>query len=377
MIKYLLAALFLPFSLVAQIPTLESITHDGLDREYLLYIPDSYEEGTPMPLVFNFHGRGSTPNEQFAYTLLTTVASEEGFIVVYPKGTLDPTDISFWNAGFDDVAGVDDVGFTIAILDELIAELSIDESRVYSTGMSNGGYFSYKLACEHSDRFAAIASVTGSMVLQELESCDPERAVPVMQIHGTADLVVAYDGLGFSAPIEDVVDFWVEVNNCDPTPVFTAIEDTDTEDGSTAEHYYYENSDNGNSVEFYKVIGGGHTWPGAEFIIGVTNQDFNASEVIWNFFKAHTLIEDIDSGIEAVTDLRVFPNPVLNDFYVELEVAAEEIRIYDVEGCAINIDLRLENNLVKIDATEWAKGVYLVSQYDTRGNIVRVDRIIK
>lgn len=377
MLKYVIAALFFPVWTLAQTTTLESIEHDGLEREYLLFVPASYEEGTDVPLVFNFHGRGSTANEQFAYTLMTTLAAAEGFIVVYPNGMLDATDTSFWNAGFGDEE-VDDVGFTIAVLDEIVAEYSIDESRVYSTGMSNGGYFSYTLACAHSMRFAAVASVTGSMVFSELDNCNPERPVPIMQIHGTADAVVAYDGNTFSAPIEDVVDRWVEINNCDTEPIFTAIADQDMEDGSTAEHYAYLNGETGNSVELYKIIGGGHTWPGAEFIIGVTNQDIDATELIWEFFSRYSIEEPIETGIESESGIQsVFPNPVLNSFQIRLQESTHVTRVYSIEGVELSIDSRNEDGLVSIDSSKWPSGIFLVSQIDKTGQVIRVDRLIK
>lgn len=379
MFKYSLLLLFFSVSLHSQQTLLETLEHDELEREYYLFVPSSYEAGTEVPLVFNFHGRGSTANEQFAYTLLTTLAEEEGFIVVYPNGTLDDTEISFWNVGFPGpTSNVDDVGFTMAILDRLITEYSIDETRVYSTGMSNGGYFSYKLACEQSDRFAAVASVTGSVVPTELESCNPERAVPVMQIHGTADLVVPYEGSLFGAPIEDLVDFWVDVNDCDPTPAFTEVPDTNSEDGSTAEHYLYANESSGNAVELYKVIGGGHTWPGAVFIIGVTNQDISANELIWEFFKKHKLEPNIESGIEN-TELqtRVYPNPVGDAFQLVLEGSTQAIQVHSVQGSLIEFQGQESNSQINIDASDWIEGIYFISQLDAKGKIIRVDRLIK
>ncbi len=378
MLKYLILALFLPGVLMAQTTTLETITHDGLERDYVLYLPPSYEEGSEMPLVFNFHGLGSNANEQFAYTLLHTVAAEEGFILVYPNGTENSVGVPFWNAGFGVGETVDDVGFTIAILDELVAELSVDESRVYSTGMSNGGYFSYKLACEHSNRFAAVASVTGSMVVSEFENCSPERPVPIMQFHGTEDPTVNFDGDEFSVSIEDVVDLWIDINDCDPMPLFTEVPDIDNEDQSTAEHFVYVNSETLNAVEFYKINGGGHTWPGADFIIGVTNQDIDASTLIWEFFSKHSIEESFPSGIEDESLInRVYPNPIGNSFRIELESETEELNVYNAQGLKVEVLAIEGGQSTNIDSSTWLKGIYFVSQLNSRGELIRVDRLLK
>jgi polyhydroxybutyrate depolymerase len=169
-------------------------------------------------------------------------------------------------------------------------------------GMSNGGFMSYRLACELSDKISAIASVTGSMSTNQINTCNPINPIPIMQIHGTLDPTVLYNGsLGIEA-IDDVISFWVNFNNCNTQPIFNNITDLNLIDLCTAEHYIYENGDNDTSVELYKIINGGHTWPGAAIPLAGnnTNQDFNASQVIWQFFNQY----DINGLIETNSNIQ-------------------------------------------------------------------------
>ena len=147
---------------IAQIGTLEffETTVDGFDREYYLFVPPSYDGSSAVPLVLNLHGSGSSAPEQVAYSKMNLVADTAGFLVAIPEAV-----DSFWSSGFSFVppTAPDDVNFLLTMIDEISANYAVDADRVYSTGMSNGGFMSYRLACEATDRFAAIASVTGSM----------------------------------------------------------------------------------------------------------------------------------------------------------------------------------------------------------------------
>jgi polyhydroxybutyrate depolymerase len=281
--KKLLAFLIcLPLFTFGQQTINASITHGSLQRDYILYVPTSYSAGNEAPLLFNFHGYTSNAWQQAFYSNFNTVADDEGFIIVYPEGTLDNTGTSHWNVGWGG-STVDDIGFTSALIDSISADYSINQDRVYSTGMSNGGFMSYQLACELSDRIAAIASVTGSMNMGWFNSCNPNHPMPIMEIHGTADGNVPY------ATIPSIMDFWANFNNCNSSAIITNVPNTSTTDGCTAEHKIWENGNNGSTVEHYKIIGGEHSWPGALFPNGVTNQDIDASEKIWEFFNKYDI----------------------------------------------------------------------------------------
>jgi len=311
--KLLTLLIYLPLLTLGQQTINSSIIHGGLQRDYTLYIPASYSAGTEVPLVFNFHGYTSNAFQQMLYGDFRTIADTEGFIIVHPEGTLDNSGISHWNVGWGG-STVDDIGFTEALMDSVSAIYSIDNSRIYSTGMSNGGFMSYQLACELSDRIAAIASVTGSMNIGWFNSCNPNHPMPVMEIHGTLDPTVSYNASSFTESIPDIMNYWANFNNCNSTSITTNVPDINTADGCTAEHQIWEDGSNGSIVEHYKIINGGHTWPGAIFPNGTTNQDINASEKIWEFFNKYdingligtsTVINEItkDKRIVKITDI--------------------------------------------------------------------------
>ena len=264
-IKILLLLLGFTFPISAQQTINESIIHDGIQRNYIVYIPEIYDGSSAVPLVLNFHGYGSNATQQMFYGDFRDIADTEGFLLVHPEGTLSNGN-QFWNVGFPGTTSstIDDVGFTEALIDELANSYAIDLDRVYATGMSNGGFMSFLLACQLSEKIAAVASVTGSMTPGTFNDCNAQHPTPVLQIHGTNDSVVPYDGNSiWTLPIVDVVSYWVNYNNCDTTPTTTTFPDLDLSDGSTVEHSVYEDGDLGSTTEHMKVIGGGHTWPGS------------------------------------------------------------------------------------------------------------------
>lgn len=288
-------------------------TLDGLEREYILTVPSSYDAGTATPLLFNFHGFTSTALAQYVYSELFQTAEAEGFILVTPQGTLNNDGVPFWNTG---AGAPDDVSFVDQLLTSLQSQLCIDPTRVFSTGLSNGGFLSSRLGCDLSDRIAAIAPVGGTAFYG---SCDA-RAVPVIAFHGTADNVVP---LG---PIENTaVPGWAAHNNCgapvtqDPVPPTSGVRLT-----------RYDGCDDGATVELYVIFdvdtvtpgdqGGGHTWPGSTFVLppdfklllGQTTLEISANDLMWDFLMAHPLPDapkPIDGplavgGIALESDLR-------------------------------------------------------------------------
>ena len=156
----------------------------------------------------------------------------------------------------------DDVGFTESLLDSLTSEYNIDLTRVYSTGFSNGGFFSFLLACQLSHKFAAVASVGGSMTPLIYNNCNPTHPTPILQVHGTDDGVIPYNGGAWTWPIDDLLQYWTGYNNGNTDPITMAIPDNNTSDGSTVEHIIFGGGDVGTTVEHFKVTGGMHTWPG-------------------------------------------------------------------------------------------------------------------
>jgi polyhydroxybutyrate depolymerase len=307
-----------------------SFTHNGVSREYKLYVPASYDGTNEFPLVFNLHGYTSNMDQQIAYGDFRPIADTANFLVVHPNGTVDGGGNRFWNAFA--TPGVDDIGFLSILIDTINNGYNLNLNRVYSCGMSNGGYMSYELACQLGNRIAAVASVTGTMATSRMTACSAPKPTPIMQIHGTADPTVSYNGSAGNESIPDVVDYWVSQTNCNPTANITNVPDNDPNDGCTAEHYVYTGGDQGSTVELFKILGGGHTWPGAPVDIGVTNHDFDASIEIWRFFSQFTLDQfaDVD-GNSLVTEIKLFPNPSIGTVGIEIPYSANSVQLKVVD----------------------------------------------
>ncbi len=367
---FVLLSFLLLLSASAQENIAGTIAHDGLTREYLLYIPDSYEAGNP--LVMNFHGYTSNSTEQLFYGDFRSIADTAGFMILCPQGTIDNVGNTHWNVGWG-TSTIDDVGFVSALIDSLHAAYDFNLDRVYSTGMSNGGFLSYVLACQLSERIAAIASVTGTMNLGSFATCNSLHPMPVMEIHGTADGTVAYNGAFWIEGSEDVVAYWADFNGISNAPMITPVPDIDTNDGCTAEHWVYENGDNGAEVEFFKVIGGAHTWPGSAITIGVTNQDFNASNEIWRFFSQYDINGLMEpTGVAELTqsDILVYPNPVSSFLYIDWDQSATDYRLLDEKGASVQEGI-LTLGLQSIDLSSLKAGYYFLVTKNQRYKVIK------
>lgn len=269
---------------------LEKLIFDGMERSYWVYLPDGYDGNEKLPLVFVFHGFTSNAKELMSYADFRSGADEHGMILVYPEGTL-LDNVPHWNVGgWTNKSTTDDVGFVGAMIDAMAEKYAVDLDRVYSTGHSNGGYLSIKLACEMSDRIAAVASVSGLMTPEMYAGCSPSRPVPMMEIHGFNDPLVLYGGVYWTVSVDETIDFWREKNGCvgdGIMEVMPASEKTSFE--SCVEHYSFANEEGTVMVEHYKVIGGGHEWLNSINAQGDSNWDINTIETILDFFEKFDL----------------------------------------------------------------------------------------
>lgn len=360
----LLLSLCLPLLSIGQQTIDGSITFAGIQRDYILYVPEIYTPGEAVPLILNFHGYTSNAFEQLNYGDFRPIADTAGFIVVHPMGTVDLLGNTHWNVGWG-TSSVDDLGFTAALIDSLSAKYSINQDRIYSTGMSNGGFMSYHLACELSDRIAAIASVTGTMNVNQPGTCSPGHPMPVMEIHGTADATVPYTGNFLFGTTPAAVAYWVNYNNCESTPSITAIPDTDGGDGCTAEHQVYTGGNNGSTVEHFKIINGEHTWPGSAFGGVGTNQDIDACKEIWRFFSKydiHGLINttSVEERIDPTTVL-VYPNPATDAMTIVWPgVETTDYLISSLTGQFVQKG-SLSTGKNELDLTTVAPGMYMLT----------------
>jgi polyhydroxybutyrate depolymerase len=254
---------------------LEVFTHDNVARHYTLYKPEGLSENAP--LVFVLHGYSGFAQLYQGAMGFDAVADEHGFAIVYPQGTYDDSFITHWNAGLD-ISDVDDIGFLTALAQQLQADHGFDPERTFTSGISNGGFMSYTLACQSSNVFKGMASIIGTMSGHTWNNCTPETPIPVLQISGLLDSVVPMDGTmsadggwGGAPEIDTVVNYWVELNAC-----------TESETQETAENIegiHHTACDNQNEVWHYKISDMGHEIPSDK------NYNLETTEKIWAFFS--------------------------------------------------------------------------------------------
>tara|TARA_B100001063_G_scaffold56803_1_gene50864 strand:+ start:6935 stop:7909 length:975 start_codon:yes stop_codon:yes gene_type:complete len=272
-----------------------SINHNGLDREYILYIPPNIESRTNLPVIFNFHGYQGRANQFFNMTDLIDIANENGVVLVYPQGAPLDGGPSHWNAAplnsstpsFVNKSNVNDLDFFSYLLNDVNQNNILDLNRVYAIGYSNGGMFSHFLACNTENIFAAIGDVAGTMLLDTFNSCSPSSPVPVLKIHGTSDNVVSYNGFdqaGFKT-VEDVVNFWKTNNKSNEQFIlnnFVSSSWANYMGPVNFEKYTYESNENDSEVVHYKMLGGGHWWDYS------FDNNLRTSSLLWNFFSKHS-----------------------------------------------------------------------------------------
>lgn len=259
----------------------------GIDRVFDLHVPAKYDASKPVPLVLLFHGYTMSAKAIADATHFAAAADARGFILVVPEGTGSQKSFNAGACcGTAPANGIDDVAFTKDMLANVRNDFCVDSKRVFTTGFSNGGMLSYRLACELSGTIAAAASVAGTISIDPA-SCKPPRAVPMMHVHGTNDFVVAYDGggIGGNRSVATSLGALRTANGCaagDGTNVYTKDDVTCTEWGPC---------NAGSHVRHCKVTGGGHQWPGGEDLPygGSASPNLDATNAIADFFEKHPM----------------------------------------------------------------------------------------
>jgi polyhydroxybutyrate depolymerase len=268
-----------------------TIVSSGQKREYLLYVPRSYDRAKPTPLVISMHGGALWPAAQKGISQWNRIADEHGFIVVYPSGTGVP---KAWHMGAEGKgAGAleANVRFISALIDTLEAAYNIDPARIYADGYSVGGGMAFVVSCRLSHRVAAVGAVSPAEFLP-MDWCKDSRPVPMVEFDGTADRLKPYEGgrasfgPGLFPAVRDWVASWARRNRCGPNPVESVV-------AKDVTRLDYTNCAGDAAVVLYTIQGGGHTWPGSkpilEWIVGPTSRSIDASSLMWAFFREHRL----------------------------------------------------------------------------------------
>ena len=272
-----------------------TIISSGQEREYLLYVPPSFDRTKPTPLVISMHAAMLWPAHQRETTHWDSLADEHGFIVVYPSG------MTPWGAG----AGVwpkiwlltpeavvtANVRFISELIDTLEVGYNIDPTRVYANGFSNGGAMAFALSCRLSHRIAAVGTVSAAQDQQPWSWCADPLPMPLINFHGTADLVPYNGGKVWAVPkpFPSVLTWtanWARRNRCGPNPVDSSV-------AADVTRLEYTHCANNATVVLYTLRGGGHSWPGGKpmpkWFVGPTNRSIDATRQMWAFFQEHPL----------------------------------------------------------------------------------------
>ena len=279
------------------------VIHEGVEREYIIHVPENLTED--FPIVFVIHGYTGSAEGIAAYTGMNNIAEREGFIAVYPQGTIDSNGNTFFNVGyeFNDDSPINDVSFIRELVRSISQEFNLKRKKAFATGMSNGGDMSYLLACTSSDLFKAVAPVAGVLMKGLKDSCELSSPVPIFEIHGTADKISLFEGdlnneggWGAYYDLPSTIDFFAERYQLTNKSVKQM---TSKESGADYDIFFERHwaDDLEEEVWMYRIEDGRHVWPGiklnwwdnplAWFYFGSGNEDINASEEVWAFFKKY------------------------------------------------------------------------------------------
>jgi polyhydroxybutyrate depolymerase len=324
-----IASLLLVGSVAAQ-ETKETITVDSLDRTYTVHLPKGYDDKQHYPVVMLLHGVNQDSDDMERLTRFNELADKDSIIAVYPNalhgrwnfGVHEPVPVPVRRGPYRrrpygyppppprnpeggqrrreaPPAPADDIEFFNKMLDKIANKYAVDKSRIYATGLSDGGFMTVKVGCAMADRIAAIGPVAAAM--PKTMVCLPARPIPVVMINGTDDPIVKYDGAsakpGRIATIsaEDSAKEWAKLNRCSEKPSHSKLR-AHEKGGKDTAVATFEGCQQNASVVLYSVKGGGNAWPGGqqyevEKQIGKTSQNLDANEVLWSFFVTRKLLD--------------------------------------------------------------------------------------
>ncbi|MEW6533012.1 MAG: PHB depolymerase family esterase [Thermodesulfobacteriota bacterium] len=271
---------------------------DGLTRTFHVFVPEKLDQARGIPLLIALHGGATNGQIMESFSGLSDTAAEHSFIVVYPDGTGRHKAMRTWNSGrccgYAQRHDINDVAFIRELIGFMIEQYRVDPSRVFVTGMSNGAMMAYRIAAEIPEHIAAVAVIGGTL---DIDPSFIRASVPVVHFHGTDDQFCPYEGgrgsrslvrVGHNS-VKHTIDAWVQANRADTEPTVEELPDR-FDDGTRVVKYTYKTKQDPQNIVLYKIVGGGHSWPGRklrERLLGTATLEISANEIMWQFFSAH------------------------------------------------------------------------------------------
>ncbi|HRG39009.1 MAG TPA: PHB depolymerase family esterase [Bacteroidia bacterium] len=371
-----LFAFFVAKTVFPQLNSYDSIVVGSDWRTFRVHLPKGYNPLSAYPLVLAFHGGGGNALQFSLTTELSSKSDSAGFIVVFPEGKRNPGVIGVrtWNAGYccanNSTVGTDDVGFISQLVDTLQSRYAIDTNRIYATGHSNGGMMCYRLATELSEKIAAVAISSATMVRNY--PFTPKRPVPIIHFHSYKDQNVPYYGgeiMGVvppvhSPPVDSIISIWSDFDQC-------RTHDTIHKSPEYNEIVFNKGICD-SQVNLYVTYDGGHAWPGGNPGNGpdsdTPSKVINANYLLWKFFQQYTLY-CTTTGIKEIDQqqfLLIYPNPVYSSFTLQLPpIGAYEVCIYDAAMKKIK-HLTNCHDLIEFNSTDMLPGFYILEATSDR-----------
>ncbi len=348
----------------------KSFTFETNLREYRIYVPPIYNPTNPVSLVITLHGLGDNMTN-FSSIGMNLIADTANFLVLIPQALSDPKDGNCWNSGVlwnghypND--NINDVGFLNALIDTVLANYSVNASRVYMCGFSMGGLMTQRMACESNKKIAAFASAGGT-IGQGITRCNPERPIPIAHFMGTND--PSYYTNVFGINTDSLIHFWVDNNYCDTTAIHSDLPDL-ANDGYTVEHFVYPNGQQNTEVELFKINDAGHVW------LLKPKNDISYSEEIWKFFNKCQLYTSIGyQKAGAKNIIRVYPNPFNDYIYIEfLNYKNVQVELLNSRGYLLQSFI-LKTSITQLNLNNLSCGLYITKIKCSDG--IEIRKIIK
>jgi len=350
------------YRLMTQVVGGETIT-----REYIIHVPTGYQEGDNLPLVIVYHGFGGCAYYMAEETSgLNGLADEEGFFVAYPQAAYRPAkEDTYWEPGFNGGENIyaDDVYFTEQLIGHINEEFSIDLTKVYAAGYSNGGMLVYSLACLRGDLFSGVCIMSGAL-LDDMDACDADQPVPMIIFHGVGDFVLPYDGDEYYSSVPDVVSMWVNHFQI-PTSSLNSAE----LNGGDVIHESYQGGTNNTCMSLYTVVEeygapGGHVWFSQDM------DGLSPNGIMWEFFNGECGVVDGISQ-ESIAQFQAFPVPFEDQIFLgSLDFASALYFMHDVGGGLVRTGLVGVDGSIR-ELGNLSPGCYFVRTSGTTFKVVK------